>query len=358
MSDEDKSQIWWQKSDYEEFARVGRIISEAMLEGGSEIWLRSSSLLSYPGKSSDNGEGNGKFNVPTATKDDSMIESSLSSPDVANPPMHNDCNFENNSNESCDIRKKWWHKFGHSRRGLEHIASDAEGRQRHTSCRSAMRAAIEEQQRQMMFLPKGYADVDKIRTAYLRQTHWARILARAAGESDADAVRTNFDEARRKPREFYLKKQYDVYPDCILTSNEIRFPIFMEAAMSSKRTIKKLKLDAHTQSQICFRESQVLSASGKLQKNNNDGSEGRGEPKSASRRMSSLRKDEKAQIDHTRKSGDANNSDDVPLSPSRKSPKLSLAKMAAGWGADDAKEDMSSVLLGMGISAKHNITVG
>ena len=331
LSDEDKSRMWWQKSDYEEFARVGRIISKAILEGGSEIWLRSSPLLSSPGKSIDNGEGNG----PKTTKDDSIIGSSLSSSDAENPLRHHDNDSENNSDEFCEIRNKWWHKFGHSRRGLEHVASDAEGRQRLASCRSGIRSVIEEQQRQRMFLPKGYADVDKIRTAYLRQTHWARILARAAGESDADAVRTNFDEARRKPREFYLKKQRDIYPDCILTSNEVRLPFFMEMTMLSKQTVKKLNVDAH---------------------------KGSDELKSSKRKISSLCEDEKAQIDQTRKSGDANNSDDVPMSPSRSpsriSPKSSLAKRAAGWGIEDGHEDMSSVLIGMGIASKHNITVG
>lgn len=362
LTDEDKSRMWWQKPDYEEFARVGRIISKAMLEGGSEIWLRSNSLLSSSGKPVDNGEEITRVSGPKTTKDDCMIETSSSSSDGANPPLHHDFNSENNSNEFCEIRNKWWHKFGHSRRGLEHIASNAEGRQRHSNCRSAIRSVIEEQQRQMMFLPKGYADVDKIRTAYLRQTHWARILARAAGESDTDAVRTNFDDARRKPREFYLKKHFDNNRDCILTNNEIRLPVFMEATMSTRRTIKILNLDAHTESQICFRESQVLSASSRLQKNNDDGDEGQETTKcsnnDASREFSSLCEEERAQIDHSRRSGDANNSDDLPMSPSRASPKSSLAKMAAGWGVEDAQEDMSSVLIGMGISANHNITVG
>ena len=46
LNNDDKSRIWWQKSDYEDFARVGRIISKSMLEVGSEIWLRPKSSAS------------------------------------------------------------------------------------------------------------------------------------------------------------------------------------------------------------------------------------------------------------------------------------------------------------------------
>ena len=37
-----KAQVWWQKCDYDEFKKTGRIISKAMECGGSEIWLTSS----------------------------------------------------------------------------------------------------------------------------------------------------------------------------------------------------------------------------------------------------------------------------------------------------------------------------
>lgn len=38
-------------------------------------------------------------------------------------------------------------------------------------------------------------------------TAWSRDLALAAGASDADAVRTNFDDDRRHTREYYMLKQ-------------------------------------------------------------------------------------------------------------------------------------------------------
>lgn len=353
LSHEEKSKMWWQKSDYDDFARVGRIISKVMLEGGSEIWLRSKSLPSE--------EGEIKDNFPSTTRDDCMIKPFSSSSAVANPPLHQDFISEISSQEFCEIRNKWWHKFSHSRRGLEHIASNAEGRQRHLNGRSAIQSVIEEQQRQMMFLPKGYADVDKFRTIYLRQTQWARILARAAGESDADAVQTNFDETRRRPREYYLKKEFDNIRDHISTRNEIRLPVFMEATISSRHSSKSLNLDANTLSQICFRKSQAIPVSSILQKKKKR-TEGKEKTKTsktfASIGLSSLCEEKWSEIDDTTKNDDANTSDDASSSSSSEESSSSLAKIAAGWGVDEAQEDMSSVLIGMGISAKPNITVG
>jgi len=363
FTDEEKSQMWWQKSDYEDFARVGRIISKAMLEGGSEIWLRSKSTpvtATTPGSVE---EGESKANSPAISQDDCMIDSLSSSSTDGNPPLHHDFISDSSSQEFCEIRNKWWHKFSHSRRGLEHIASNAEGRQRHLNGRSAIESVIEEQERQQMFLPKGYADVDKFRTIYLQQTQWARILARAAGESDADAVQTNFDERRRRPREYYLKKHFDNNSDYIATSNEIRLPVFMEDSISSNGPSKIMDLDANTVSQICFRNSQVIPVSSKLQKRKkkNRKSEGKDKTKTLKKSenygLSSLCEEKKSETEDNKNSDDANFSDDTSSSSSEES-SSSLAKIAAGWGVDEAQEHMSSVLIGMGVSAKPKITVG
>lgn len=349
--------MWWQKSDYEGFARVGRIISKAILEGGSEIWLRPESAPSSPRKAGNNNDSESTTHSPVTTKDDCMIESLSSSSSVANAPLHHDLVSESSSQEFCEIRQKWWHKFGHSRRGLEHIASNAEGRQRHLNGRSAVQAVIKEQELQMMFLPKGYADVDKFRTVYLRETQWARILARAAGESDADAVQTNFDESRRKPREYYLRKHIDNNSDFISAGNEINLPVFMKATISPKHSKRISNLDANTASQICFRNSQVLPVSSKPKKHDNNTPEDKRttktSKKSPDRGPSTFTEEKKSESD------DANNNDDATSSStSSEDSSSSLAKMAAGWGVDEAQEDMSSVLIGMGVSPKANITVG
>jgi hypothetical protein len=234
MTEEEIRLVWWQKSDYDGFARVSRIISKAMLEGGSEIWLMphstKSKLPSTPITSTSTSTANtdevlgGSTKVPPTTTTTSSTTTTT---------MHNPKSIEN----FHKTRDKWWHKFGHSRRGLEHVASIMEGRQRHGNVRLAIKAVIEEQERQRLKLQLNSAststsndphqhsspgtrsnksrnnntnfnctlDSAKVRTVYLQHTHWARALARAAGESDADAVRTNFDDTQRKPREYYLR---------------------------------------------------------------------------------------------------------------------------------------------------------
>jgi hypothetical protein len=136
-------------SDYEEFRKTGRIITRAMEEGGSEIWL---------------------------------------SP--AEPPVEG----------SELLGDQWWHKFGHSRRGLEHVVSVEEGRQRQVNVRQAIHAVLQEQARQCR---RNAADSEKLRSVSLHFTTWAKDLALAAGASDADAVTTEFSTSR-KSREFYL----------------------------------------------------------------------------------------------------------------------------------------------------------
>jgi hypothetical protein len=46
----------------------------------------------------------------------------------------------NAKKEYEETRDKWWHKFGHSRRGLEHVASIDEDRQRQANVRAAVKA--------------------------------------------------------------------------------------------------------------------------------------------------------------------------------------------------------------------------
>jgi hypothetical protein len=37
-----KSCIWWQRNDYDDFKKTARIITKAILCGGSEVWLQTS----------------------------------------------------------------------------------------------------------------------------------------------------------------------------------------------------------------------------------------------------------------------------------------------------------------------------
>ena len=338
LSKEEESKLWWQKSDYEEFARVGRTISKAMLEGGSEVWLTSKSPKSTSKRSGRNTEFDNATNSPSRSKDDTMIDSSSSSSSTVNQPLHHGIMSEHSSQEFYEMRNKWWHKFGHSRRGLEHIASRNEGRQRLSNCRSAIRSVMEEQKRQMMFLPKGYADVEKFRTIYRKETRWAGILAHAAGESDADAVKTNFDESCRKPREYYLKKHLDI--------NGEDLPAFMKDTISPSRSRQKLNLDANTVSQICFRKSKIAPMISKTQPEKHLQETSKHSDTAVTNELNCNHDDSKIKNSSSSKSFCTKNS-----SPS-------LAKMAAGWGGDEAPEDMSAVLIGMGVSTRSNRTVG
>ena len=152
-----KSSIWWQRSDYEEFKRAGRIISKAMLEGGSEIWLQTS-----------NAWGN-KMN---------LRKESLS---------------DDSEDEGSNIGEKWWCKFGHSRRGLEHIVTIEEGRTRQQYVNNAIRAVLEEQRRQRITSK----DPERLASVAARHTSWARDLALAAGAADEEAVRSNFNTSAK-----------------------------------------------------------------------------------------------------------------------------------------------------------------
>ena len=222
MSFLEKSAIWWQKSDYNSFKKAGRLIAKAMMEGGSEIWLAnpaSKSISKSP-------------QIQRHKTDSSTIRSYHM---MDRTELRQDPGDESSPESYGD---KWWCKFGHSRRGLEHIASMEEGRQRQMQVKEAVHAVLNEQRRQKMLDKQ---DSEKLRKVELQHTLWARDLALAAGAADAESVRSNFSESA-KSREFYLMKQATVSPS---TSRKV--PAFMDPTSTFP------KLDANTSSQIRFR---------------------------------------------------------------------------------------------------------
>lgn len=244
MSIDEKGDIWWQKSDYEDFRRTGRIITKAMLEGGGEIWLQGTP----GGGSTANGFKGKKGAAATATENGSIDR--LCTTDPIGVPGD-----------------KWWHKFGHSRRGLEHVVSFEEGRQRQMNVRTAIQSVLEEQDRQRRYKR---VDHEKLRIVSLNNTSWARDLALAAGASDADAVRSSFAEDR-KSREFFLLKIARASP----SATTRRVPEFMQPVLRSgshqhSRSTSSdgsvpgslaaspvIRLDANTATQIRFRHDQT-----------------------------------------------------------------------------------------------------
>lgn len=290
----DKTSIWWQRSDYDSFKKAGRVIAKAILEGGSEVWLTSNpNTLSLPPnvhrtRSADSKPGQRSFHISDRGSDLHKYESGKPLPI-----------------STCE--DKWWCKFGHSRRGLEHIASMEEGRQRQMNVRASTRAVLQELRRQRM---TGKQDPEKVRSTYLRYNGWARDLSHAAALADEEAVKTQFG-SDAKTREFYLLKQTrSTYG----TGRQV--PAFM-----LPNGVSPVQLDAQTSSQIRFRRKQVVpQPSAKAAKK---------EP-SAKEKMEAIHDPMQAQE--------------------------RIAKKAVAFGTDE--KDMAAVLSGMGaVSAERDMQV-
>jgi hypothetical protein len=271
----EKSGVWWQKQDYEDFKKTGRIIAKAMLEGGSEVWLAMNKSWQIKPKIKPGGSPQPRaYHMSERTQ-------------IVRDQLPGQVSSEGN---------KWWNQFGHSRRGLEHIASIDEGRQRQSNVRIAIRMVIDEQRRQKTY---GKPDAEKLRTISMQYTGWARDLALSAAESDTEAVRSNFSE-KAKTREYYLLKRGIANAH---STNAKQMPAFMMPVGVSPQM-----LDAHTSTQIRYRRTQS--------------------PHIATRKVESS----KAEPIHDPPDGKSN-----------------MAKQAAGYGVSET--DMSKVLSGMGVNA-------
>jgi hypothetical protein len=188
-----KSMIWWQRADYEDFKKAGRIISKAMLQGGSEIWLQTSDAW---GKKRDNRTVK---NLGSSLENEQILNSEEYRSALRKYGVNDQSEEKVIEDDINDVGHKWWCKFGHSRRGLEHIVSVDEGRQRQKLVNASITAVLEEQRRQRLTRK----DPNKIAAISMQYTSWAKDLARAAGEADAEAVRSNF-HSKAKGRLSYL----------------------------------------------------------------------------------------------------------------------------------------------------------
>jgi hypothetical protein len=232
MNEQEKGRIWWQKPDYEEFRKTGKMITKAMLEGGSEIWLATNQSWQMPNQ--------GKAQTLQYASSLADRHAAFKKGDLKAKQDHE------------ETRDKWWHKFGHSRRGLEHIASIDEGRQRQANVKTSIKAVLEEQRRQKAFHRE---DPDKLRMVSIQNTAWARDLALASGASDADAVQTNFDDESRRSREFYLLKLSRANQSSNMPASTKKVvPAFMKPMMSMQ--IPPNRLDANTMTQVRYRQTQ------------------------------------------------------------------------------------------------------
>mmetsp|Transcript_35359 Transcript_35359/g.51626 ORF Transcript_35359/g.51626 Transcript_35359/m.51626 type:complete len:514 (+) Transcript_35359:230-1771(+) len=211
MTMEERNAQWWTKDDFNSFKRGNVVVTRNIVDGGSAVWLSNQS---------NPGQANGSASNKAPSDDDD----------------------------------KWWHKYGHSRRGLEQVASVDEARQRQRNIRMASYAVLEEQKRQKTL---GIRNPERIAIVAREYTAWAKDLALAAGESDADAVKSNFDDMKRHSREFYLLKH------TIASGNAVpkHTPAFMVPKGLSPRF-----LDANTTSQISYRKKKQKKVRGEYKK--------------------------------------------------------------------------------------------
>jgi hypothetical protein len=265
------------------------MITKAMLEGGSEIWLATNQSWQLPNKDKQS----------TLTNAFSLAEqhAKFQKGDISAKTKYE------------ETRDKWWHKFGHSRRGLEHIASIDEGKQRQNNVRTALRAVIEEQRRQKLFHRE---DSEKLRMVSIQHTSWARDLALASGASDADAVQANFDDESRKSREFYLLKFSRSNQMKVHSTQKASVPAFMKPALAIH--VQANLLDANTVPQIRYRQTQ----------NRRRGTVAPAPTEKPKVKAEPLK----------------TNEDEKPSS--------SMAKQAAGFASGEEVGNMSHVLTGMG----------
>ena len=191
----EKAAVWWSRKDYADFKTTSRLVTKAILTSGSEVWILTNSSWDTDTR---------KTGVTAATM--------------------------NHSKKS--VSEKWWCKFGHSRRGLEHVTSPEEGKERSAKVKRSIQSVLEEQRRQRK---SGLANPQNIRQVYVRASQWSRQLCLAAAASDAEAVQHAFAEQRIRDRNYHLRRQVSIdgsSNDESSSSGEEEVPQFMKKHLS------------------------------------------------------------------------------------------------------------------------------
>jgi len=109
--------------------------------------------------------------------------------------------------EDDDDANCWWHKYGDSRRGVEKCAYGQEAQETMEFAKRSVAAVVEKQLLEDEAKEEEEEEQIRLAVLYHEYSAWATDLALAWAASDADAVKTDFDESKRKSREFYLVKQ-------------------------------------------------------------------------------------------------------------------------------------------------------
>ena len=181
MTPEERAQTWWSSEEFDNIKRSMLVlIQPSEIEHLCQTWLAADT---------ENMQKNKKIDDDTATEKKDNVGS-----------------------------KSWWHKYGDSRRGLERYA-DKNNMQILDSYQEAVFQVLLEQERQRRqcecwwpfdtasFDDKRREEAEKIAKIYMEYTAWSRDLALASGASDADAVLCDFDDSKRKSREYFLLRQ-------------------------------------------------------------------------------------------------------------------------------------------------------
>lgn len=246
MSSIERSMVWWQKEDYNDFKKAGRIITQAMLQGGSEIWLQTSNAW---------GKKQSSQNRDEMTQHSPEYTKALKNFGVT----VKDSEDEYKEDED-DVGSKWWCKFGHSRRGLEHVVSIEEGRQRQRNVVNSIQAVMAEQRKQRITKK----DPQRIAAVSMLYTSWARDLALAAGAADAEAVRSQFNSKAMSRIGFLQSKLRSINNN---TDGRISAKFILSA--NSKALDAEL-LDANTHSSLMMKHKKNVVEESKRQEQDKD----------------------------------------------------------------------------------------
>lgn len=293
LTEEEKNDTWWQKSDYEEFRKAASKLVKSMLNENINGWLGLGDEPSIP------------FQTPILNV--TTIDKAIS-PKRQLPPKRLSEEQENIHHVSQKAKLEqndetqastWWDRFGD-------VASFHESRRRQTQVKTAIRVVLDEQRRQRMFRTP---DPAKLRLSYIQATTWARDWATALATANADEVSCNFfcTTTSRK----------NAIASALCTAKDALSAVLAEPTPKVGSAMNRL--DANTSSQIRFR--QVLSRQDVMQRR-------------LARRFAA-----------SQLSAASDDSNSIGSEQESKETELALAKKAAGFGANTSPKAAITALL-------------
>ncbi len=291
LSEDEKNEIWWQKSDYEDFRKATSKLVKSMLNENIHGWL---------GLNDDSAQALHPPPLHLISKDKGTSpKRQLPAKSMAEEQENLHHVSQKAKLDQCDGARvcSWWDRYGE-------LACFHESRSRQTHIKSAIRVVLDEQRRQRMFrMP----DPMKIRLSYIQATSWARDWAHALAAATAEEVSGNFSTTSDSGRA----------ASSLFTAKEALSAVLAKTTIQVGTAMNRL--DANTSSQVRFR--QVLSRQEVMQRR-------------LARRLAS------SQLSAS--PHDSNSSDNDQES---KRAELALAKKAAGFGANNSPKAGITALL-------------